>query len=323
MHQGDPPDLGPARSRLCDDLVEFRNHHLVVRLVVEEPHVGAPLGVVAHRAAEQHDRTTIRPNAPFVDRVDREPCVCQAKPVVAIGRGLHSRIVAVRWWARRPLVLRLHYDLGSVERGPVPPHERTWRHPSELAAEQRSALRAQSAAPSTRVFALTTGTLGLLAVGVLILTVTPRRLDAPIAISASTTPATAPAVGANPERVRRRPARRIGARLRRPRRGHHRPGLDPAGAGDTDRRRSPGDHHRGRRRRRLRRSDRGAAGFGASQVPGEVIEKSGDTWLIALDEAETGHEIAGQRPTSSEMVTVMNSPPVTIELAELGDPRHR
>jgi hypothetical protein len=48
-----------------------------------------------------------------------------------------------------------------------------------------------------------------------------------------------------------------------------------------------------------------------------VIGKTGDTWLIALDEAGTGHEIASERPTSSEIVTVMNSPPVTIELAEI------
>jgi hypothetical protein len=77
-----------------------------------------------------------------------------------------------------------------VERGPLPPHERTWRHPSELAAEQRAAARAEPAALSTRVFALTTGTIGLLAIGVLMLTVSPRRQDSPIAISATSSPST-------------------------------------------------------------------------------------------------------------------------------------
>jgi hypothetical protein len=212
-------------------------------------------------------------------------------------------------------VLRLHYDLASVERGPVPPHERTWRHPSELAAEQRSALRAQSAAPSTRVFALTTGTLGLLAVGVLILTVTPRRLDAPIAISASTTPATAPVNTPN-----RSDAARPAALA---------PAFAGRGAVTTDlvsiqqALATPiGDgrlavitedaviaDHGDRIEVRL------ASGQSGS---GLVIGKSGDTWLIALDQANgTGHEIASERPTSSEIVTVMNSPPVTIELAEI------
>ena len=51
-------------------------------------------------------------------------------------------------------------------------------------------------------------------------------------------------------------------------------------------------------------------------APGEafvgVIEQSGDTWLIELHESETGHDIARQRPASSEIVTVMQSPPITI-----------
>lgn len=39
------------------------------------------------------------------------------------------------------------------------------------------------------MLAITTGTMGLLAIGLLMMTITPQRSDSPIAISASTTPA--------------------------------------------------------------------------------------------------------------------------------------
>lgn len=73
-----------------------------------------------------------------------------------------------------------------MERGPVPPHERTWRHPSELAAQERLELRAVVAPRTTRVTALAAGTFGLIIVAALVLVVTPRDQRAPIAVSATT-----------------------------------------------------------------------------------------------------------------------------------------
>jgi hypothetical protein len=196
-----------------------------------------------------------------------------------------------------------------VEHGPLPPHERTWRHPSELAAEEQAIVRAQGAAPSTRVFALTTGSLGLLAVGVLILTVTPRGHDAPIAISATTTPV---AIAAPETRV-----------------DSLRPAFATRGSGTTEMASlqhalaTPiGDG------RTAVITDNALKGHDGDEIEvrlpsgrlaaGQVIEKSGSTWLIELYDAESGHEIATDRPASSEIVTVMMSPPVTVVLADIG-----
>ncbi|MGA1555408.1 MAG: hypothetical protein ACO4AY_05195 [Ilumatobacteraceae bacterium] len=62
-----------------------------------------------------------------------------------------------------------------MESGPVPPHERTWRHPSEIAAEERRRALLETMSPSARALALTWGALGLVSVGVLVLTVAPER----------------------------------------------------------------------------------------------------------------------------------------------------
>ena len=56
----------------------------------------------------------------------------------------------------------------------MPPHERGWRHPSELAAAEATAIRADPGSRTVRIAALTAGTLGLLAVGVLAVLVTPQ-----------------------------------------------------------------------------------------------------------------------------------------------------
>jgi hypothetical protein len=170
-------------------------------------------------------------------------------------------------------------------------------------------VRAQSAAPSTRVFALTTGSLGLLAVGVLILTVTPRGHDAPIAISATTTPA---AIVVRETRFDSRPpafAARGSATTETA--SPQYPLATPIGDGRT-----------------AVITDNALEGHDGDEIEvrlpsgrlaaGQVMEKSGSTWLIELYDAESGHDIATDRPTSSEVVTVMMSPPVTIVLADIG-----
>ncbi|MGI9051562.1 MAG: hypothetical protein ACR2HQ_02745 [Ilumatobacteraceae bacterium] len=64
--------------------------------------------------------------------------------------------------------------------GPLPPHERRWRHPSELGPPTHE--------PTTkggRVLIASTATLGLLLVAALALTMTPRRSASPIAASST------------------------------------------------------------------------------------------------------------------------------------------
>lgn len=208
-----------------------------------------------------------------------------------------------------------------MERGPIPRHERTWRHPSELAAEEREALRAQAAAPSTRVFALTTGTLGLLAVGVLILTVTPRRQESPIAIIATTSPAAAAVAegsssgsGVADSRVSAL-APAFGARG----------SLGPARAIEPVALATPiGDG-------RLVVVTRAALDDDLSDdvdvvlpsgraAVGHVVHRTADALVLAIDDPPAlGHAIANHRPHDREMVTVMASPPITVAYGDIDE----
>jgi hypothetical protein len=76
------------------------------------------------------------------------------------------------------------YDLAFVEPGPLPPHERTWRHPSELGPTKADI----EAGSSGHLAALAVGTLAVIAVAGLVIAMTPRTSSSPIALSATTTP---------------------------------------------------------------------------------------------------------------------------------------
>jgi len=68
-----------------------------------------------------------------------------------------------------------------VTSGPLPPHERQWRHPSELAAPPL-----EPATRSGRALIVSTATVSLLLVGILALTLTPDRAADPQAMLDST-----------------------------------------------------------------------------------------------------------------------------------------
>ena len=173
-------------------------------------------------------------------------------------------------------------------------------------------VRAQTAAPSTRVFALTTGTLGLVAVGILVLTVTPHQQESPIAISATTTPvASELPAGASDVPDTARPAALAARRPATTRSITAEPALaTPIGDG-----------------RLALITDDAMVGHNADRIDvllpsgrtgsGRIVEQSGGAWLIELGQAESGHQIARRRPKGSEIVTVMASPPVTIALADI------
>lgn len=176
------------------------------------------------------------------------------------------------------------------------------------------------------MFAFTTGTLGLLAVGMLIFIVTPRRQESPIAISATTTPISSLAdAGDAPDTT-------VG------RAGSTRPAaLTPAFAArgplltvDPQPRHALatpiGDGHL------ALITGAALASLGTNslddpaidvQLPsgrvgsGTIVEQSGDAWLIELSQPEAGHGIATSRPIGAEIVTVMDSPPVTIAFADV------
>lgn len=176
------------------------------------------------------------------------------------------------------------------------------------------------------MFAFTTGTLGLLAVGVLIFTVTPRRLESPIALSATTTPISSlSAAAAAPSSTSgqtdsTRPAVLIPAFAARGPLTSVSP--QPLHALATP----IGDGHLAL----ITGVALEAQGTNSLNDPaidvqlpsgrvgtGTIIGQSGDTWVIELWQPEAGHDIASNRPVGAEIVTVMGSPPVTIAFADV------
>ena len=79
------------------------------------------------------------------------------------------------------------YDLVFVEPGPLPPHERSWRHPSELGPTSADVDHGGNSS-RTVATAFATGTLAVLLIGVLVVAVTPSAPTGPITLSATTSP---------------------------------------------------------------------------------------------------------------------------------------
>lgn len=70
-----------------------------------------------------------------------------------------------------------------MDRAPLPPHERSWRHPSELGPPAH-----EPTSTSGRVLIVTTATLSLLLIGLLAVSMTPGRGTAPVAVEVTTLP---------------------------------------------------------------------------------------------------------------------------------------
>jgi hypothetical protein len=85
------------------------------------------------------------------------------------------------------------YDLVFVEQGPLPPHERSWRHPSEL-GPTRFDVDDSGPRPHVSLIALAGGTLAVVAVAAMVVAMTPRPSAGPVALSATTTPITTRAI---------------------------------------------------------------------------------------------------------------------------------
>ena len=189
-----------------------------------------------------------------------------------------------------------------------------WRHPSELAAAEQAEVRAEPVPPALRWFAITTGSVGLVAIAVLVMTVSPSRSSSPIAMSATTAPVSAAALDQAAPTI---------AAVRRPSVVATTAGIGvmtralatPIGAGDY-----------------AVVSAAAIAGHDESAL--SVVLPSGrltsarlvdqgagssstDTVLIVLDHAEPGHEVSEHRPKDREVVTIMSSPPITIAYADI------
>lgn len=151
--------------------------------------------------------------------------------------------------------------------------------------------------------AFATGTVGLLALGLMMVTVTPNRSDAPVAISSSTTPtaASSSALRANPSVPEVRAIRTASPVLATPIGDGTfavvtRASLVDLGSSVIDVRLPSG-----------------------RQSLGSIVTASRDTVIVALATVEGGHPIAAERPLDDEIVTVLASPPITVAFDDVGD----
>ncbi|MDJ0771230.1 MAG: hypothetical protein QNJ12_20750 [Ilumatobacter sp.] len=154
--------------------------------------------------------------------------------------------------------------------------------------------------------------MGLLAVGILILTVTPRRQESPVAVSASTTLATPASTSGSArltESVRPQAVAGVTA-ISRPATQRNDPLATPVGDG---------------RLALLTASAVGAANgstvdvrFSTGEVePGLVVASDRDLVIVEVDGRGPGLAIASDTPDDDEIVTVMATPPVTVAFADV------
>lgn len=173
-----------------------------------------------------------------------------------------------------------------MDRAPLPPHERPWRHPSELGPPAH-----EPTSSSGRVLIATTATLSLLLIGLLALSMTPGPGDPPVAVGSTTEQATTPP-----------------AALERPTMPMVTP-LGDDGFGVTTAEAAAGT--RGMRM--------------AAQLPsGDVIDvhivrhdaESGVT-LVSLPTRTDGYELAAHSPAPSDTVVVHGVEPVVVSMYEI------
>ena len=171
------------------------------------------------------------------------------------------------------------------ERGPLPPHERPWRHPSELGPPPH-----EPTTTAGRVLIVATATSSLALVGLLVLTVTPDRSPDPTSAGATTVRASV-----------------TFAALERP----TLPMVTPIG--DEGWGVTTGSAVAGR------------SGILSARLPsGDVVDVeimkhdaiSGLT-VVSLPAAERGYDLADSSPAPSDTVLVNGEPPIVVAMDEL------
>lgn len=204
------------------------------------------------------------------------------------------------------------YHLHFVSQAPLPPHERTWRHPSELAAAEREAFRTAAAPSGTRLFATVTGSVGLLAVGLLVMTVAPDRNSAPLAVSATTIPGSVS------------PARLTGVSAIGRFSSDDHPSSDgapvrinPALATPVGDGRSALMTHESARHRDGAFDVRLTSG---AVVSAAVVDTSDDGLVVVtIATSDQAHEIASVPPGPDDIVTVLADPPITVPFGAIDE----
>ena len=164
---------------------------------------------------------------------------------------------------------------------------------------------AEESPRGTRLLALTTGMLGLIAVGSLMVAITPNPTGSPVALIASTSPATSPQGIGRAASLAPAATDRVGLRS----------DVDQVLATPI------GD---GRfalvTRASLAGSDQNIIDVrlpSGRMSAGSIVTAAGDTVIVALMNVEPGHLIARDRPRDADLVTVMATPPIVVEFDDV------
>jgi hypothetical protein len=176
-----------------------------------------------------------------------------------------------------------------------------------VAAAERHAIRHTEVQRSTRGFAIATGSVGLVAVGILMIMVTPPAQDAPVAVSATTSPITSssgtPSTATSREASGRATtpvaARSVPQAL-----------ATPIGDGHLALMTAPGSAIR-------RGSELNVQLTNGPVVTAVVDATAAGVVVVSIASGSNGHEIAATQPDPDEIVTVLAEPPVTIAFAAL------
>ena len=171
-------------------------------------------------------------------------------------------------------------------------------------------LVAEPSPRGTRIVALTTGMLGLIAVGSLMVAITPNPTGSPVALIASTSPA-AGSQGIGSQGIGRAASLAPAATDRVGLRSEVEDVLaTPIGDG----------RFALVTRASLAGSDQNIIDVrlpSGRTSAGSIVTAAGDTVVVALMNIEPGHLIARDRPGAAELVTVMATPPIVVEFDDI------
>ena len=154
---------------------------------------------------------------------------------------------------------------------------------------------------STRGFAIATGSVGLIAVGTLMIMVTPPAQDSPVAVSATTAPSIGPSSAREPSARAITPVavRSVAQAL-----------ATPIGDGRLALMTAPGSTIR-------RGSELNVQLTNGPVVTAVVAATSAGVVIVSIASGANGHEIAATQPDPEDIVTVLAEPPVTIAYSAL------
>ena len=179
MQHRNAHDRRPLTTRLGDDVAHALQGFVFVGLVGEVRDIGTAFGMIAHRAGKNDHRTTTGMDRPVINFADIENGVSHRDSGVGTSNCSHGVNGTDPMPLRFPsslLCLSMADDAHDFTEAPapLPAHERPWRHPSEVAAQER--FRSRLSVPNLSPFvAMVGGAVAIALIVALCLFIAPRN----------------------------------------------------------------------------------------------------------------------------------------------------